>query len=330
MRLGVGMFTAQRPPDSPRAHVDLYADLLAHARLAEEVGLDSFWVSEHHFAEDGYMPSVLPVSAAVAAVTSRITVGTAVAVASFYHPVRLAEDLIALDLLSQGRFVAGLGFGYRPEEFRGLGVEQDGDLGRTEEVVEILGKAFAGRPFSHAGRHYRLPEIEVTPHPRTPGGPPLMMAGNSVADRDAVRAGRMGAMYMVDPALPFAEIVRLVALYDGALPAGVRTELPLFCYGFVARDAGAWAGMEAGFTHIRDTYDRWQGRPPHGGRRDPRDYRLLLGTPNEVQEQVLAYREAFGDRLHLVLRLSYPGMDPGAVAEAISLYGGVAGAARRA
>lgn len=327
MRLGVGLFTGQRPSGSSRTHADLYADLLDHARLAEKVGLDSFWVSEHHFAEDGYLPAVLPVAAALAAVTSRITIGSGVLIASFYHPVRLAEDLIALDLLSQGRFVAGIGFAYRPEEFRGMQVSQDGDLARTEEIIEILRQAFTGRPFRHAGRHFQLPELEVTPHPHTPGGPPLMIAGNGVTDRDAVRAGRMGAMYMVDPALPFDEVTRLVGIYDGALASGAQPDLPLFCYGFVTRDGSAWARVEAGFTYLRDTYDRWQHKPP-SGRRDPRDYRLLLGTPAELLEQVLAYRDRFGDRLHLVLRLSYPGMDPAAVGEAITVYGEVAERAR--
>lgn len=328
MRLGVGLFTAQRPAGSPRPHADLYADMLAQARLAEEAGLDSFWVSEHHFAEDGYLPSVLPVAAALAAVTSRITIGTGVLIASFYHPVRLAEDLIAIDLMSHGRFVAGIGFGYRDEEFRGLGVQRDGDLQRTEETLEVLRLAFAGGRFSHAGRHHQVPELEVTPHPYTPGGPPVMIAGNGVADRDAVRAGRLGARYMVDPALPFEEVVRLVGLYDAALPEGARPELPLFCYGFVARDGRAWARMEAGFSYLRDNYDRWQQKPARG-RRDPHDYRLLLGTPDELVEQVLAYRDQFGDRLHLVLRLSYPGMEPAEVAEAIEAYGEVADRARR-
>lgn len=328
MRLGVGLFTGQRPGGSPRTHTELYADLLAHARLAEEVGLDSFWIGEHHFAGDGYLPAALPVAAALAAVTSRITIGTGVLVASFYHPLRLAEDLIALDLLSEGRFVAGIGFGYRPEEFRGLGVDPQGEPERTEEVVEVLRLAFTGRPFRHAGRHFQLPELAVTPPPHTPGGPPLMMAGNTVADRDAARAGRTGAMYMVDPALPLDEVVRLVDIYDRARPSGPEPELPLFCYGFVALDGDAWAALEPGFTYLRDTYDRWQGKPVPG-RRDPRHHRLLLGAPDELLDQVLAYRERFGERLHLVLRLSYPGMDPAVAAEAIRLYGEVAERARR-
>src|SRR5215471_16862826 len=123
MRFGIGMYSAQRPPDSPFTPRELFADMLRQAKMADEAGLDSFWIAEHHFAEDGYAPAVLPVCAAVLAATKHLTAGTSIAIASFYHPIRLAEDAIALDLLSQGRLILGLGTAYRPEEFAGFGID---------------------------------------------------------------------------------------------------------------------------------------------------------------------------------------------------------------
>src|SRR5467141_5113470 len=117
MRFGIGMYSAQRPPDSPHTHRELYEDMLRQARLAEDVGLDSFWIAEHHFAEDGYASAVIPICAAVLSVTDRLIAGTSVGIASFYNPIRLAEDAIAADLLSGGRFVLGLGTAYRPDFF---------------------------------------------------------------------------------------------------------------------------------------------------------------------------------------------------------------------
>ena len=109
MRFGIGMYSTQRPPDSARTHRELYEDMMREALLAEEVGLDSFWIAEHHFAPDGYAAAVIPICAAVLGATRRLTAGTSIAIASFYNPIRLAEDAIALDLLSGGRFVLGLG-----------------------------------------------------------------------------------------------------------------------------------------------------------------------------------------------------------------------------
>src|ERR1700716_1206519 len=123
MRFGVGDFSGQRPPGSPATHRQLYAEMLDQAGLVESADLDSMWLSEHHFAEDGYMPAVLTIAAALLARTRRITIATDRLAASLHDPVRLAEDATALDLLSGGRFILGLSLCYRDEEFHGFGGE---------------------------------------------------------------------------------------------------------------------------------------------------------------------------------------------------------------
>jgi alkanesulfonate monooxygenase SsuD/methylene tetrahydromethanopterin reductase-like flavin-dependent oxidoreductase (luciferase family) len=320
------MYSTQRPPDSPRTHRELYEDMLRQARFAEAVGLDSFWIAEHHFADDGYAAAVIPVCAAVLGATDRLIAGTSVAIASFYNPIRLAEDAIAADLLSGGRFVLGLGTGYRPEEFAGMAIAPETDEARLDEVAEILDKAFTGEPFAYHGRFYEIPRLTITPAPFTPGGPPVMLAGDGVIDRDAVRAAERGKRYMIDPSLPLAEISRLVALYDAAYTGDSTAELPFFNYGFVSDDSEPWDEMRDGFTYLRQTYDRWAGRPVREVHRE--NHRLILGNVKEVTKQVLEYRRMFGDRLHFVLRLNYPGQDPARSDRATELWGQVAQSVR--
>jgi alkanesulfonate monooxygenase SsuD/methylene tetrahydromethanopterin reductase-like flavin-dependent oxidoreductase (luciferase family) len=327
VRFGIGMYSAQRPPDSPRTHRELYADMLRQARIADDAGLDSFWIAEHHFAEDGYAAAVIPVCAAILGATKRLIAGTSIAIASFYHPIRLAEDAIALDLLSRGRFVLGIGTAYRPEEFAGMGIDASTDEARLEEVLDILGRAFAGRPSSHRGRFYEIPELTVTPTPFTEDGPPIMLAGDGVADRDAARAGERGKRYMVDPSLSLDEVRRLVGIYDSAFTGPAGLELPLFNYGYVSDDSDPWAEMRDGFTYLRQTYDRWAGRAVRDVHRE--NHRLILGNREEVAEQVLEYHGMFGDRLHFVLRLNYPGQDPDRSDRAIKAWAEVADAVRR-
>jgi alkanesulfonate monooxygenase SsuD/methylene tetrahydromethanopterin reductase-like flavin-dependent oxidoreductase (luciferase family) len=327
VRFGIGMYSAQRPPKSPYTHRELYEDMLRQARIADEAGLDSFWIAEHHFAGDGYAGAVVPICAAVLGATRRLIAGTSIAIASFYHPIRLAEDAIALDLLSRGRFVLGLGTAYRPEEFAGMGIDPSTDESRLEEVTEILGHAFTGRSFSHRGRFYEIPELTVTPAPYTEGGPPIMLAGDGVADRDAARAGERGKRYQIDPSLPLDEVKRLVRIYDAAFKGEPGLELPLFNYGYVSDDSDPWEEIRDGFTYLRQTYDRWAGRAVREVHRD--DHRLILGNRDQVVRQVIDYRRMFGDRLHFVLRLNYPGQDPKRSDRAVAVWADVAAAVRR-
>jgi alkanesulfonate monooxygenase SsuD/methylene tetrahydromethanopterin reductase-like flavin-dependent oxidoreductase (luciferase family) len=314
VKLGVGDFSGQRPPGTEPDHRRLYAELLEQAALIEAAGLDSMWVSEHHFAQDGYMPAVLPIVSALLARTRRITVATDRLAASLYDPVRLAEDAATLDLLSGGRFVLGLSLCYRDEEFRGLGVDRAIDAERLEATARSMREAWAGRPVHGQ---------PVTPPPFTAGGPKLMIAADG--ERGARRAGELADLLMVDPTEPWDVVERAVADFDD-VRANHDGELVLFAYGGLSRDGrdAAWAEVADGFRYMRHNYDRWMGKPETEVL-PPAHYRTLIGTVDEVAAQAGEYRKRFGDRVHLVLRCNYPGMDAGAVARQIDLWGEVAG-----
>ena len=309
MRFGVGDFSGQRPPDSAPTHSQLYAELLDQARLIEAAGLDSMWLSEHRFAEDGYMPAVLPLAAALLARTERITVATDRLAVSLHDRVRLAEDAIALDLLSNGRFVLGLSLCYRDEEFRGFGVDRSTDEQNLEGVASFLRDAFSGGE-------------AITPLPSSPHGPRLMIAADG--ERGAERAARLADMMMVDPTEPWAVVNEAVERFD--LARGDREGvLVLFTYGGLSETSphAAWKEVEDGFRYMRHNYDRWMGREPTREIPPPHN-RLLLGTPADVAQQVAEYRRRYGDRVHVVLRCNYPGMPAEAVQRQIRLWGQVA------
>ena len=144
VQVGIGLFTAQLPPGSERTFDQEYREIVDLARLAETLGFDSAWVSEHHGSSDGYMPSLLPTLAAIAAATERIKLGTGVLLTPFHHPLRLAEDAATVDLISGGRLILGLGLGWREEEFRMFDVPMNERVARTVETIDVLRRAWPG------------------------------------------------------------------------------------------------------------------------------------------------------------------------------------------
>ena len=113
-----------------------YREALEEVTRAEELGFDSVWMEEHHSVANHYWPSPLPVLAGFATRTSRMTLGTDILVAAFYHPARLAEDVALLDVMSHGRFTLGIAIGYKPDEFALYGLRLSEYVGsRWPEVL---------------------------------------------------------------------------------------------------------------------------------------------------------------------------------------------------
>ena len=191
----------RNPAFAGRPYSKLYAEIIEQAAWAEKaLGFGSCWISEHHLAVDGYTPSPLPLAAAIATRTERMKIGTSILILPLQHPLRLAEDALTVNAISGGRFMLGVGLGYRTVEFEGFGIPLAERRGRLEEGLAILRGAFAGRPFVHRGKHFDLGELTITPLP-DPGQPPELWVGGFAPVAIARGARFADGMVLPIPAL---------------------------------------------------------------------------------------------------------------------------------
>jgi alkanesulfonate monooxygenase SsuD/methylene tetrahydromethanopterin reductase-like flavin-dependent oxidoreductase (luciferase family) len=192
------MFTMRfdmRAPIGGASTTDLYAAAIEMAAWGETRGCVAAVISEHHTSEDGYLPSPMLLASAMAARTEHLFISIAAALLPFYDPIRLAEDMNVLDIISNGRVSYVFGIGYRAEEFEQYGLDMKRRGRIAEEKLALLIEARKGEPFVHDGRR-----IHITPPPVSPGGPPIMWGGGSIAA--AKRAGRYGLGFLAQSDLP--------------------------------------------------------------------------------------------------------------------------------
>ena len=331
VRVGIGLFTGQLPAYSERTFEQEYRETLELVRLAERVGFDSAWVSEHHGSSDGYLPSLLPMLAAFAAATERIELGTGVVLTPLHDPLRLAEDAAVVDQLSGGRLMLGIGNGWREEEFRMFGASRAQRGARTEETIEVLRRAWTGRRFSFEGQTLRFDRVKVTPPPARPGGPPILLGGYT--SKAVVRAGRLADGYITDETGADEVRANLELVAGGANGVGRDPNeliVVLLQNAFAWRDGDPWPLIRDGVVQQLGSYGAWgEGADtPEHDRLEPavpsdEDLRLSTpaGTPDEVAAALLTTIRAAGDRdVHLVVRLHYPGMDLDTASRAVELF----------
>jgi alkanesulfonate monooxygenase SsuD/methylene tetrahydromethanopterin reductase-like flavin-dependent oxidoreductase (luciferase family) len=183
-----------RAPAFGAVTTDLYAAAIDMCSWAEQHGCLAAVLCVHHGSEDGYLPSPLILASAIAARTGRLILSLVV-ILPFYDPVRLAEDIVVLDIISKGRASYVLGIGYRTEEFEHFGLDRAVRGKLADEKLALLRALLSGESVVHQGRR-----INVTPSPQTPGGPALMWGGASLAA--ARRAGRYGLGLLANGTVP--------------------------------------------------------------------------------------------------------------------------------
>ena len=274
-----------------------YAECLEEIEEGERLGFSGVWLSEHHFVDDGYLPSPLVVAAAIAARTKTMTIGTNILLLPMHHPLRVAEDAAVVDLLSGGRFVLGVGQGYVQHEFEALGFERRYRPSLFEEGIEIIRQALMEGRTGYSGRRWNLPDLPFEPRPN--GRLPIY--AGAFADPAIDRAARLADGFLASAGGgAFGETYRKVQ--DALARHGRGDEaFPYVASGvaFVHEDAGRAREIVApAIAYQRTRYAEWgtDREKPRPEPIKPEDLpweRYLVGTPDEVADGLISlHREA--------------------------------------
>ena len=304
MQVGILQFFGWRDRSVPLNSV--YEAALERFSIMDSTGYDAVWLAEHHFSSFSVCPSVHMMGTMVVARTKRLRIGTAVSLAPFYNPLRLAEEVALLDVLSGGRVNWGAGRGFERSEFAAFGIPGDESAARFHETVDIVMKAWTNQRVSHQGRFYSYDEVEVLPKPLQAPHPPVWMAASSTPAIDW--AASQGYSILMDPHSSRTELIDKRRHYAAKLTASGHTDagriIPMARLIAVdetqekARAVAARAAEWMTASYVGRTSNVRQGPPRDFGGKHPTDFYLddvmIHGTPDSVAEQIQSFAVKIG------------------------------------
>ncbi|MBV9824226.1 MAG: LLM class flavin-dependent oxidoreductase [Alphaproteobacteria bacterium] len=304
----------------PERRVDLasvYARALQRIEIMDRTGYDAVWLAEHHFSSFSVCPSVHMMGVLAASRTTRLRIGTGVTLAPFYHPLRLAEEVALLDVISGGRVNWGAGRGFARVEFENFGISPDESTSRFHEAVDIVLKAWTEERLTYTGQHYRFEGVEVLPKPAQQPHPPVWMAATSEGAIDW--AASRGFSILMDPHAAHRDIGRKRRFYADRLAAAGHMmrgrDLPVARLLAIGETCEKAAGVaRRGAQWIVDSYFGAQHRPvgvadPNAPGGDPvrryLDEVIIHGTADKVLDEIMRLREEIGVDYLLCAPLSH-------------------------
>lgn len=195
MKFGILQFFSW--PERRVALPTVYQRALQRIEIMDQTGYDAVWLTEHHFSDYSVCPSIPVMGTYAAARTKRLRIGAGVTLAAFYHPLRLAEELALLDILSEGRVNWGAGRGFDAKEFKTFNVPMTESSDRFREVVDIVRQAWTNDRLTYQGKYFSFENVEVLPKPLQQPHPPMWVAAGSP---DAIDwSASMGHSILMDP-----------------------------------------------------------------------------------------------------------------------------------
>jgi alkanesulfonate monooxygenase SsuD/methylene tetrahydromethanopterin reductase-like flavin-dependent oxidoreductase (luciferase family) len=326
MKLGIYL-NAQHPEgDDPARR---WAETLEQARLIRALGFDSIWGGEHHATPGFHYFPLLPMLERLAAEVEGLAIGTNLVLLPLHNPVELAEAGAFLDVITGGRFLLGVGLGYRTEEFAIFGVAMKERVSRLAEGIEIIRRLWTEDHVTHRGRHWQLDDVTIRPRPVQRPRPPIIVG--SQVDAGIARAARIADGWLVVPVPTVDEFAAQAAAFRAARAAAGLPPSPHVCRLLevvCAPDEETAVRRAAPFLLDKyAAYLSWgipgitldPGAPPAAQFRTLARNRFAVGSPAQVADALVAQHRA--GVTHATMRVSWPGMRQDDVLAGIELLG---------
>lgn len=326
MKLGIYL-NAQHPAGDDAAR--RLAETVEQVRLIRALGFDSIWGGEHHVTPGFHYFPLLPFLARLAAEAEGMALGTNVVLLPLHHPLHVAEAGAFLDAVTGGRFLLGVGLGYRPEEFAAFGVPMAERVSRLTEGVALIRRLWSEDGVVHRGRHWRLDGVTIRPRPLQQPHPPILVGSQVPAG--IARAARIADGWTAVPAETVDEFAGHAAAFAAArAAAGLPPSRHVCRLIEVACAPDEETAVRRAAPYLLEKYAAYlawgipgirldRGAAPEEQLRRLAAGRFAVGSPEQVVEALLRQHRA--GVTHAAMRVSWPGMPQGDILAGIDLLG---------
>ncbi len=325
----IGMYMATQWPQGADLGQEM-ANLCEQTRAAKENGFASVLVGQHFLSEPLQMIQAEPLLARLVAEGEGMEFGIAIVLLAMQNPVIVAEYAASLDWITGGKYILGVGVGYRQEEFEGLGVPFEERRSRFEEAIPLIRRLWTEDKVEHRGEHFTVGGLSASIRPKQAGGPPIWVGGE--IPPAVRRAARLGCPWVIPPTMHWDDAVHRLGVYKATMgEAGTSNPHGQPLIREVVIGATREAAMAAAGPHLLakyESYASWgQTAASEGSLADRFDEfcakRFIIGDEAEVEDEMARYRDEMGVD-HFLVRLQWPGFEQKGVVDAVERIGRVA------
>ncbi len=323
-----GLFPLFQALQGERA-VEKLDEIIGQVRAARKYGFDSVLIGQHFLSSPYQMLQPMPLLGRLATEAEGLRIGTGIVLLSILNPVAVAEEAASLDVICGGRFILGVGLGYRDVEDEAFGVRRVEKPHRFEEGLEVIKALWTGEPVNFNGRFFQLKNAKISVKPIQKPRPPIWIAAND--DKSVTRAARLGDAWLVNPHASLTTLTSQVELYRQVLDHAGKsfpTEFPIIRECYVAASTDEALAQAGPFLEEKyKTYISW-GQDKALPKQDPlrrplaelASDRFIIGSPSNCIDELDRFSRKLGVN-HLILRMSWPGMKLSSVMNSISAFG---------